>query len=171
MKALLFIAILFTSQFASAGFDFEINNIAIKFLLNGEVLSVSSQRVVNEENSTNKVNFLQAVEIAIDTVLYDGEDDESAMALAKYTFEDDLTGETWNSKIADTLATKVVYDSLVESKTWIEFKSTSYAPEGGEEKSDNWIFVVKHDESIFGDHIIWIIVPKNGEAAYTYGFN
>ena len=101
--------------------------------------------------------FIDAFEDALLSILNDGTDEESPLALAEtqaslISFLNDGSAGIW-----------LIPDRERQSDDpW-------FPPEYGESLSDNWLFQLLTPS--LSDHLFWVIVPRNGDEAHNYGFN
>ncbi len=123
----------------------------------------------------NQRNFIQALRLAVKTILTDGNDQESPRAIVTEVFEL-FPGEVENAeekiqaKVREFLSTGTL--QLLPNLDWSnrdeDFDFSP--PENGETADTNWIFSLYLPS--LSDHLYWIIIDRsNNGGAYIYGFN
>ncbi len=128
-----------------------------------------------EALSENQRGFIQALRIAVETILLDGNDQESPRAIVKEVFEL-FPGEVENAeekiqlKVREFLSTGTL--QLLPNLNWSD-RDQDFdfsPPENGEMADTNWIFSLYLPD--LSDHLYWIIIDRatSGDA-YIYGFN
>ena len=128
-----------------------------------------------EALSGNQRGFIQALRIAVETILLDGNDQESPRAIVKEVFEL-FPGEVENAeekiqlKVREFLSTGTL--QLLPNLNWSD-RDQDFdfsPPENGEMADTNWIFSLYLSD--LSDHLYWIIIDRatSGDA-YIYGFN
>ncbi len=140
-----------------------------------EVVYKSADIKAQEALAGNQRNFIQALRLAIQTILTDGKDQESPRAIIMEVFElfpseVDHTEEKIQAKVREFLSTGSL--QLLPNIDWSdrdqEFDFSP--PENGEKAEDNWIFSLYLSD--LSDHLYWIVVDRaNDGDAYIYGFN
>ena len=116
------------------------------------------------------VSFIQALELAMESFLYDDSDEESPMAMAAFVAE-----VTWdpNNPMGQTFKEAtfaVLLDYLNRPSATLNLVAFPKTAENGETVDKSWIFFLTIDE--MSDHLYWAIVNRQGiQATYNYGFN
>lgn len=140
-----------------------------------EVVYKSADIKAQEALSENQRGFIQALRIAVETILLDGNDQESPRAIVKEVFEL-FPGEVENAeekiqlKVREFLSTGTL--QLLPNLNWSD-RDQDFdfsPPENGEMADTNWIFSLYLPD--LSDHLYWIIIDRatSGDA-YIYGFN
>lgn len=140
-----------------------------------EVIYKSADIKAQEALVGNQMNFIQALRLAIETILTDGKDQESPRAIITEVFElfpaevDDAE-EKIQAKVREFLSTGTL--QLLPNLDWSDRDQEFdfYPPENGEKAEDNWIFSLYLPD--LSDHLYWIVVDRTSDGgAYIYGFN
>lgn len=136
----------------------------------------SIEEIAKQEGlSNNKVNFISGLRLALNTILTDGNDEESPRNIIINVYEL-YPGEV---EQADVLIQSRLREHLIGASLdllpnidWTD-RDQDFdfnPPENGESASKNWIFSLYMPS--LSDHLYWIIVDRTGEASpYVYGFN
>lgn len=112
----------------------------------------------------NRISFEKALDLALGSILTDQSSAETPVSL----FENEFYGENYTDELVKflnapgTTLALVNGDEPVEGAAW-------YPAEDGESIEQNWIFSLSIPS--FSDHLFWAVVPRNGEAPFSYGFN
>ena len=117
---------------------------------------------INEQNSLGDLEFVSAFRTALVTITTDDRSEESPLAVIT---------ESGSSNPQEALM-----EALKNSgKIWLlpnREKMTGepwFPPENGEDVLSNWVFHLQADD--ISDHLFWVIVPRNSDEPYVYGFN
>ena len=117
---------------------------------------------INEQNSLGELEFVAAFRTALVTITTDDRSEESPLAVI--------------TESVSTNPQQALMDALKNSgKIWLlpnREKTTGeqwFPPENGEDVVSNWIFHLQADD--ISDHLFWVIVPRNSDEPYVYGFN
>lgn len=140
-----------------------------------EVVYKSTDITVQEALSGNQQSFIQALRLAVKTILTDGNDQESPRAIIKEVFEL-FPGEVENAeekiqaKVREFLNTGTL--QLLPNLDWSD-RDQGFdfsPPENGEMADTNWIFSLYLPD--LSDHLYWVVIDRatSGDA-YIYGFN
>lgn len=124
------------------------------------------------DNIDSTVDFVSAVNLAMESFLTDSTDVESPLALAiNLAFEDlDIS---YTFPVPDHVvkhAQKMLLTELNASTTSVQLLARGDVPEAGESVDANWILLLK--ANTFSDHSHWAVVDRSGDKkVYNYGFN
>lgn len=117
-------------------------------------------------------SFADAFQTALSILFQPADKNESPYAIVQSSEFEEGTLET-HQEISDKLKDLLNYGVLFlvphDTPPNPDANMDYYPPENGEKVSDNWIFNLTLDE--LSDHLYWMVIPRNGDAPYVYGFN
>lgn len=136
------------------------------------------EEVKSQENlSINKLFFLEALDLAFEAILGDGNESETPRNIVVHVYEffdtpnpNDGIQEQILAKIREHLAGATL--RLLPNVDWSDYDQEFdfYPPENRESAAENWVFGLNMPS--LSDHLYWIIADRKKIAEpFIYGFN
>ena len=120
------------------------------------------QTMLQQEYPNNEVCFEPAFDAAIESWLRDGSDVESPLALVEEIDEGPCLQTDPTERVR-------CFMNQPHSRVDIIVPGGPHPAEHGEAIADHWVFFL--DLPALSDHLYWAVVPRDGSAVRTYGFN
>ncbi len=147
--------------------EFDIQHLGFEYTL--------EEIAAQEELPHNKLSFVAALRLALQTLFTDDEDSESPRSIVMNVYElfpgeVDRAEELIQSRLREHLVDASL--QLLPNVDWTD-RDQDFdfnPPENGEAAEENWIFGLYMPS--LSDHFYWMVVDRTGGASpYVYGFN